>query len=229
MKNGILAGYVKKLMNSLTGDYFGGASTGRSAVLDLAALKVAMAVAALDGDVTESELAEFERLADTCVVPAGEAREKLFESCLRFAGYIEIQARRLDRDALVGLFATESFDALPPAFFRGDMSHVRRAFAMWVAIAMSDDYFESVERLAIGRLRERIAGAIAAVDEAAVPVSVSSFAIVPGAAAAGGSGIKTRQPPTDGFFARLEEVIARLKRDDTREAAEAELEQLIRG
>lgn len=227
MEQSGFAGCLARLLNGFRCEFLGDAAQGRSASVDLAVLKVAMAVAALDGDVSEPELAEFEQLAEECEIPEGEKREEVFEKCLRFSGYIDLQARRLPKEKLIELFVDESFDALPNSFFRGDMERIRRAFAMWVAIAMSDDYFAGIERQAIARLRERIADAVAALDESAVPMAVSSFALMSGSAAP--VGLAARQPPTPEFLSRLEGVISRLKHEATAQEAALDLEKLIKG
>lgn len=225
MKGGTFSEFVRKLVDGLGCGFVDEAVTGRSAAIDLATLKVAMAIAALDGDVSEGELAEFEKLVATCSIPEGAARDKAFEDCLRFAGYIDLQARRLEKGKLLELFAAEVMEVLPPKFFRGDMAHVRRAFATWVAIAMSDNYFSGIERQAIGLLREKIAGSVAAVDKAAIPMAVSSLTVMSGGGTP--SVLGTREPPTADFIRKVEGAVSRLKHEETSEQAAKDLEDLI--
>lgn len=225
MKGGTFSEFVRKLVDGLSCGFVDEAVTGRSAAIDLATLKVAMAIAALDGDVSEGELAEFEKLVASCSIPEGAARDKAFEDCLRFAGYIDLQARRLEKGKLLDLFAAEAMEVLPPKFFRGDMAHVRRAFATWVAIAMSDNYFSGIERQAIGLLREKIAGSVAAVDKAAIPMAVSSLTVMSGGGTP--SVLGTREPPTADFIRKVEGAVSRLKHEETSEQAAKDLEDLI--
>lgn len=203
-----------------------GAEPRRIGELDRAALKVAMGVAALDGQVTAAELVMFEQLAGKCRGANEESVAKAFEEGLRFAGYLELQARRLEKDALLKLFTDEVFRQLPPAFFRSDMENVRRALAMWVMIAMSDDYFSGIERQAILVLRERIESAVTAADQAAVPFSASSIGLMAGSSPLGQV---THQVPSAQFVQQLEGVVSRMKQDATAVQAETELEQLIKG
>ena len=227
MKSGIVVSSIQKLLSGLKCEFLSDAAHGRSESVDFAVLKVAMAVAALDGTVGEAELAEYEQLAAACAIPEGERREKAFDACLRFAGYIELQARRLPGEKLLELFVSEALDVLPTGFFRGDMEQVRRAFATWTAIAMSDDYYSGVERKAIALLRERIAGAVAAVDEADVSVAASRLGQIAGVPAV--PGVRLREAPTVEFLAKVEGVVSRLKHEATAEQAAVDLENLIKG
>ena len=224
-----LSSHLKRLMRELYDEFRGEGAAGSSRDYDFAALKVAMAVAALDGDVTAAELSEFEQLIGSCAIPEGEARAEAFDACLRFAGYLSLQARRLSKEELLETFVREALDALPAKFFRGDMSHVRRAFAMWTAIAMSDDFYAGIERQAIGRLREGIAGAVESADLGAasltspVPYSAVHGAVPPQPAPV------PRQAPTAEFLSKLEGVISRLKHEATARQAAIDLENLING
>ena len=227
MKSGIVVSCVQKLLDGLKCEFLADAAHGRSESVDFAVLKVAMAVAALDGTVGEAELAEFEQLAGSCAIPEGERREKAFEACLRFAGYIELQARRLPHDKLLELFAEESLDVLPASFFRGDMSQVRRAFATWTAIAMSDNYYSGVERKAIRQLRDRIEGAAAAVDNATVSMAATHFGQMAGTPLT--PGVRMREAPTVEFLSKVEGAVSRLKHEATAQQAAVDLENLIKG
>ena len=221
-----LSGIFRKVLKGLGSGLLANAASGFDRV-EGGVLEVAMAVAALDGEVSAGELEEFENLARQREGVTDAAVNALFERCLRTAGYVEIQARRLEQPQLLELFANEAMKMLPDAFFRGDMEVVRRAFAAWTLVAMSDDYYSGVERKAIKLLRERIEGAVAAADAGSVPLSVASLQMAAGVTAA--ESPQVRVVPTEEFLARLEGVIARLKHEATMVKAREDLEQLIKG
>lgn len=186
------------------GLFFGGSGFSKC---DAAALKVAMMVAALDGCIEAGELAEFDRLAKLCRGYTEKNAAELVDSGIRSAGYIEIQSRRLPEAEAVKLFVREALDTLPPEFYIGDTANARRAFAIWVMIAMSDDYYAGIERKAIEALFTSVTGAMDACTRY--------------------QGIATVVPLERNLLSRLENIMSRMKHEATESDARGELKQLI--
>lgn len=194
--------------------------------IDRCVLQVAMGIAALDGEVTPDEFKMFETLARKCRGANEKSVKEIFDAGLRFAGYLELQARRLEKEDLLKLFTDEVFDLLPDGFFRSDAEAIRRALAMWVMIAMADGSFAGVERLALLRLREKIQLGVAAADRTNVPFAVSSIGLMPGTLV---QQPVTHQVPTEDFLHQVEVLVSQMKQESTAVRAEAEFEKLMKG
>ena len=133
---------------------FGSNRIGRT---DLGVLKVAFMVAALDGEVTESEYETFGRLAKKCRGYSPEAAETALKEALRSAGYLMILSKRAKDAELVKAFVTEAQEALPYGFAGFSIDEVRRAIVLWIAMGMSDGDYSPRERKSIEALRKLFA------------------------------------------------------------------------
>jgi len=154
---------VAAFLSELKSDYFTEFAKAKknSAELDFGVLTVAMMVAALDGRIEPKEWAAFRRLADAANTSALEGGA-LWDSAIRAAGYILVQSQILTERQLVVVFSREAAKALPEGFSHGLPADVRRAFVMWVSMAMSDGEYSGVERKCINAFR-------ATMDPASLP------------------------------------------------------------
>jgi len=225
MRKNAIAERFQKLLNGLKIDspavvehgpqYFG--------QRDAAVLKVAMMVAALDGSVTDAELAAFEKQAKKCSGYTAQAAKDLFRDCLRTAGYIELASRTLPAGEVQGIFIEEAKKSLSGGFAKNDAAGIRNAFVTWIAMAMSDGEFSANERKAIGAFASHVKGLIEARREA----NYRRQSLSPAFAAA------YREETPDGcdlspsFFDKAETLIAKLNREPTAAGAASELKTLI--
>ena len=226
MKKGVIAERMQGLLGVLRREFLADAGREPSKLgkVDAAVLRVAMAVAALDGDVTAGELAAFERLAKKCRGYTAEAAKGVFREGLRTAGYIELAARVTGERELVSIFATEAERILPNGFSFGSAADVRRAFVMWIAMAMSDGDFSPVERKAIAVFAKSVTARMEALQEATAQMHRGFSPAFMMAYGDCGKGARAVSPD---FLAKAEELIAKLGRDSTAEAAARELKALI--
>lgn len=125
--------------------------------VDLAVLKVALMVAALDGEIGDSEYETIRNLATRCRGCSAEEIDAALEAGKRSAGYLLLMATRSGEDKLETTFVSEALASLPRDFVaRGTKSAVRDAFITWNVIAMSDGDFSERERRCLDALRRRI-------------------------------------------------------------------------
>jgi len=145
---------IAAFLSDIKMDYFAEFSKAKknAAELDFGVLTVAMMVAALDGRIEPSEWAAFRRLADVSRTSAIEGGA-LWDSAVRAAGYILVQSQILTERQLILAFVREAAKALPEGFANGLPADVRRAFVMWVSMAMSDGEYSGVERKCINAFR----------------------------------------------------------------------------
>lgn len=135
---------------SLGAKLMGGGHLGKT---DLGVLKVALMVAALDGEVSEAEYKTFDALAKTCRGYTPENAAKALDEALHAAGYLLLLSSRVTNEELVKAFIREAKAALPNGFAYYSVEDVRRAMAMWVAVGMSDGAYSPRERMCIEELR----------------------------------------------------------------------------
>lgn len=124
---------------------------------DLGVLKVALMVAALDGEVTGAEYDAFWIFAKKCRGYTEAAGAKAFDEALRSAGYLLLLARRVTPAQLVKAFLLEAKAALPDGFAYYSVENVRNAIVTWIAMAMSDGEYSTRERKCIEALRKHFA------------------------------------------------------------------------
>ena len=226
MKKGAIVERIQDLLTGLKCEWL--ADVGREPAkfgrADAAVLKVAMAIAALDGNVTDAELKAFERLAKKCRGYNAEAAKAVFHEGLKAAGYIELAARTLKDRELLAAFVAEAERILPSGFAFGDAKDVRRAFVMWTAMAMADGEYSSNERKAISFFAKSVSARLEARGKACAQ-SVRGFA--PAFVMAYAQDANRDTGLTPAFFKRVEELIAKLARESTAASAEEELKSLI--
>jgi len=144
-------------VNALSALRFMNARDPHLSKLDFGVLKVALMVAALDGQVGKDEVEAFCSLAKKCRGYDAKSFAAVRESAFRSAGYIAMLAQHAPQDELLRAFTDESLAALPVGFACGSLADVRRAFVMWVAMGVSDGDFSVIERKAVEVLRQALA------------------------------------------------------------------------
>ena len=130
---------------------------GKASRTDFGVLKVAFMVAALDGEVTESELRALDALAKKCRGYTPKTAEKALDEAMRSAGYLMLFGRRAKDSALVAAFVREALAALPNGFAYYSVEDVRRAVVTWIAMGMSDDDYSAREKKCIEALCKHLA------------------------------------------------------------------------
>lgn len=227
-ENGLLSKTVKLLSGlKFEGLAKVGLAADRFSRVDFGILQVAMMISALDGDVREDELAAFGKLAKKCVGYTEASAAKAFRAGLHAAGYLELQAHRLNEKPLIAEFVAEAEAVLPDGFVTGRAEPVRRAFVMWLAMAMSDGDYSPVERKAITALLKRFGEIMAERDEQERSMWRE---IAPAYAVAYSDDRKTfesRQAPTGDFMSKAEALLGKLRREATAAVALKELKTLI--
>lgn len=124
--------------------------------LDFVTLKTAMMLAALDGEVTQEELASFREMALKCKGCTPKSFAKLWDEALRSTGYLLIQSKLLSRAELVALFVREaevSFVGEVSTEISEDRQH---AFEILAEMAAADGDFSEVEQQAIAALKKAV-------------------------------------------------------------------------
>ena len=114
------------------------AKSGGFRPFEFGVLKVALMFAAVDGRVIGREIAMFGRLARKCRGWSPEAESKALEAGLRVAGYLLLQAHRLNERQLIELFVQEAVRELPRSFAGCNVYEQRRAFVMWALMWGAD-------------------------------------------------------------------------------------------
>jgi len=155
MKISQLLPNVTKLFSSIAG----GGKGPRLSRLDFGILEVAMMVAALDGEILESEVATFQSLAKKCRGYTAANAKKCLDEALRRGGYLMAIAKVGGYTAKerIGAFVDLAVETMPRGFVDGELSDLRRAFVLWVSMGVSDGEFSDIERKAIDALQDRFA------------------------------------------------------------------------
>jgi len=137
----------------------GGKRDPKLSRLDFGILEVAMMVAALDGEILDSEYAAFVELAKKCRGYTAANAKKCLDEALRKGGYLMAIAKvgnYTDRQRIAA-FVDLAVEALPRGFVDGELSDLRRAFVLWVSMGASDGTFSDIERKAVDALQDRLA------------------------------------------------------------------------
>lgn len=226
MKRGIIADQVHKILRKLRIESL--ADVGREPKyfgrIDSAVLKVGMMIAALDGHVTETELAMFERQAKKCRGYNAASSRKVFREGLRSAGYLELAARTLRSRELLAVFVDEASAIIPEAFISGSAQDIRRVFVSWMSMCLSDNEYSPIERQAMARLAKIVTGQIGERRKS----NEGLQALSPAFAMAYREKVeKTGDVVDDAFFVKAEAIIAKLNRANVPDVASAELKELI--
>ena len=192
---------------------------------DLGVLKVAFMIAALDGEVSSAEYRAFDRLLKRCRGCTEKSAAAAFDEAMRSGGYLLLQASRLGEAGLEKAFVAEARAALPDGFAYFEFEDVRRAMAIWIAMAMSDGDYSPRERRCIEALRRMLAEMrlrrAREMEDRALALSPAYRQV------RGVSGGRASAAPTSrDAVARLERLMAKL--GDSEDAAR-ELKELIAG
>ena len=190
---------------------------------DFGVLKVALMVAALDGEVSDAEFRALDALAKKCRGYTPKAAAAAVDEAMRSAGYLLLLGRRAKDAALVSAFVKEAQAALPNGFAYFSVEDVRRAIVTWIAMGMSDGDYSPREKKCIEALRKHFAELKVhrmAVDAGSAGPAMMSPAYRPvfGCALGGTSCVSSD------FLNRVEQLVARY--GDSADA-EKELKRLI--
>ena len=146
---------------------------------EFAILKIAFLLATVDGKIDDSEREMYDRLAEQCkdvdvdqaqtvlkevdaatkrLLKAKNSKSQTASGTLEsFFGKIATKEHRfLSENEFLDKFMEEADAVCDWASFVKDSSRVRRAFVMWMAMAMSDGDYSAIERAAIERLRGKV-------------------------------------------------------------------------
>lgn len=124
--------------------------------VDFAILKTMMMLAAVDGDVSPEEIENFKAMAAKCRGYNGESFETLWDQALRSAGYLLLQARLLERDALADVFVKEAEKDFVDELVLDAEDDRTRAFDALVQMASADGDYSAVECACIAALTKRV-------------------------------------------------------------------------
>lgn len=203
--------------------------------LDAGVLQVALMVSALDGEVLPAEMEAYARLLRTCrgFVPGSE--KAALETACRRAGYLVMLAQSglHTPEDRVAAFVDEAIAALPGGLLDGSIADLRRAFVMWMTMALADGDYSGIERAGLEALRDRFAQLdLTRQDEAALAwaSAYADRAYFPGAAALGPQPAARTKLLEDDFLARAQERVSALaaaETDAARRAAEQALAAFI--
>lgn len=169
--------------------------------LDLGVLKIALMVAALDGEVTAAEYAAFDEFARKCRGYTPSSGASALREAMRAAGYLLLLSKRVSDDELVRAFIDEVGAALPADFALYAPEDVRAAFVIWVSMAMSDGDYSPRERGCIEALFKYFE-AISANGAAWITSASSALS---GALATGSKSAPV--PARERFLARVEDFL----------------------
>lgn len=178
---------------------------GKVGKTDFGVLKVAYMVAALDGEVSESEFKALDTLAKKCRGYTPKIAAQAIDEALRSAGYLMLLSKREKDAALVAAFVREAKAALPNGFAYMAIEDVRRAVATWVAMGMSDGDYSAREKKCIEALRKLFAElkVMRADAETLQALDVVPGFLTPGDSASNATSIAL---VTRGFVSRVEDL-----------------------
>ena len=223
--NTVIENVTKVLADIVTG---GKRKDPKLAALDRGVLEVALMIAALDGSVMPAEYAAFVDLGAKCRGCSAKVCRELLDRALRKAGYLIALAQvgtYSEADRLAA-FLKMAVEALPFGFEQGTAADVRRAFALWVSMGVSDGSFSPIERMAVEALRDNYAHVLVErvmSEERALEALSPSFRVA--------YGKKPRREKAclieDDFIDRAEQIARAMNTASRREKAEAALAELI--
>jgi len=200
------------------------------AELDRGVLTVGLLVAALDGTIQPEEYAAFETLAKKCRGGSAKNVRTILDAALPLAGQLMAMAQVgvYSEKERVAAFLAAAEKSLPRGFADGSMADVRRAFALWVTMGLSDGTFCSVEKAAVEALRARFAE-VAIVRAKKEEAREERLARLSPAHAVAYHNTSTRRAVflEPEFIARAEKIARDLAAPAKRAKAEAALDALI--
>lgn len=124
--------------------------------VDFVTLKTAMMLAALDGEVSGSELASFREMALNCRGCTPKSFAKLWDEALRSTGYLLIQSKILTSKELVALFVREAESSFVGEISSEVSDDRQHAFDVLTEMAKADGEFSEIEREAIAALETAV-------------------------------------------------------------------------
>ncbi|MCQ2368748.1 MAG: TerB family tellurite resistance protein [Kiritimatiellae bacterium] len=137
-------------------DFFGGLVGKRFCYGDAVLLKTALMLAAVDGEVSDAEVARFKEFAKMCRGYNDTSFEKLWEKAMRSAGYLYLQSRFLSTDELVAAFVEEAKDDFIDKLSMDTYEEREEAFNLLEKMAMADGEYSEVERKSIAALNAAV-------------------------------------------------------------------------
>ena len=124
---------------------------------DFAVLRTLMLLAAVDGEVSQGELAYFRSVIDKYRDDVGgRTREALWKSALHGAGYLILQGHFLSRDELIAAFVEEAEGDFVEVLSTGTDDEVQAAFNLLKSMARSDGRFSDIEGDCLQALMRRV-------------------------------------------------------------------------
>lgn len=175
--------------------------------IDYGIVKVALMVAALDGDVSDDELKAIDVLLKKCRGYSIKSAATVLDEAIRSAGYLMLLGKRAKDSQLVKAFIAEAKSALPEGFAFLSVEEIRRAVVTWIALGMSDGDYSMREKKCIEALRTHFAELQveqAQLEEARWDAMMPAFRQVYGADA---REVKNNLFPRD-FVTRVERLVA---------------------
>lgn len=137
-------------------DFFGGLVGKRFSYGDAVLLKTALMLAAVDGDVSDAEIARFKEFAAMCRGYNDKSFEKLWNKALRSAGYLYLQSRFLTKEELVAAFVEEAKADFVEKVAWETFEERDDAFKVLEQMAMADGEYSEVERASITALNAAV-------------------------------------------------------------------------
>lgn len=129
------------------------------AALDRGILTVALMIAGLDGVILPGEYAAFGEMAKRCRGATAKNTRALFNEAICKAGPITAMAQSglFTESSRLAMFVRLANEALPKGFACGSVTDLRRAFALWIAMGVSDGSFSGFESRCVHTLVRRFA------------------------------------------------------------------------
>ena len=124
--------------------------------LDFGVLRTMMMIAAVDGEVSKSEMEEFLKMATDGSIGTGKAFDRLWKASLRSAGYLSMQAKLLEKDELVKEFLAEAECDFVQNVMYENRQERENAFKCLETMAAADGDYSEIERACITALVERV-------------------------------------------------------------------------
>lgn len=190
---------------------------------DYGIVKVALMVAALDGEVSDDGMKAVDAMLKKCRGYTAKAAAQVLDEAMRSAGYLMLLGKRAKEAELVKAFVAEAKAALPEGFAYLSVEEVRRAVVAWIALGMSDGDYSAREKKCIEALRKHFAELkveLAELEEARWSALSPAFRQAYGSPA----GEMTAKLVSRDFVTRVETLVAQY--GDSADAAK-ELKELL--
>jgi len=225
----ILAGVARTLGTVKVG---GAKGDPALAALDRGILSVALMVAGLDGTILPAEYAAFAQMAKSFAATRGRTRSAAsalsVRACLDaaapHAGRLVVMAQTgaYDEKERLAALVQMAQEVLPRRFSCGSLADLRRALALWTAMAVADGTFSELERKALAALAawcatvDRSRGGSPRQNEDGSPSDLTRQAAA--------STVSLLEPD---FFEKAEKIVRRLNSEAKRAEAEVALQEFV--